>query len=221
MATKAKGGKVVQLFPGFQRPMPPAAMLEEGADDTFIPSSDLAQWVKHVLIDEEGPVHNEEHRHLIDAKIGFLWTNVPNGNKGRRILGTAQPGKPAGSGWGAARSEYQIREWFGEVPDFLITLDANYCASCSDAEFLALVDHECTHCAQATDSFGFPKFKKNGEPVFAMRSHDIEEFVSIVRRYGANATHTSAMIEAANKGPEIAAVNIAQACGTCQARRAA
>lgn len=214
-------GKVVQLFQGFKRPMPPADMLEEGADETFIPSPDLAQWTKQVLIEEEGPVYNEDHRHLLDANIGFLWTNVPNGSRGRRILGTAQFAMPAGSGWGVARVEYQLRQWFGQVPHFLITLDANYCASCSDAEFLALLDHECTHCGQATDAFGFPKFKKNGEPVFAMRGHDCEEFVSIVRRYGANATHVSAMIEAANKGPEIAAVNIALACGTCQARRAA
>lgn len=213
-------GEVIQLR-GFKRPMPPADLLEQGADEAFIPSPELAEWTKIVLIDEDGPVHNEDHRHLEDAKIGFLWTNVPNGNKGRRILGTAQPGKPAGSGWGAARSEYQIRQWFGDVPDFLIILDANYSAACSDAEFLALVDHELSHCAQATDVFGMPKFKKNGEPAFTMKGHDIEEFVSIVRRYGANATHVSAMVEAANKGPEIAAVNIAQACGTCLARRAA
>jgi len=217
---KARSAEIIQLR-GFKRPQPPAEILGIDADETFVPSPEVDRWARSVLIDEDGPIFNEDHRHLADAKIGFLWTNVPNGSRGRRILGTAQFARPAGSGWGVARVEYQLRQWFGEIPTFLITLDASYCASCGDPEFLALIDHELTHCGQATDDFGLPKFKKDGDPVFAMKGHDCEEFVSIVRRYGANATHVSALVEAANRGPEIAAVNIAHACGTCLARRAA
>ena len=201
--------------------MPPADLLEQGADEAFVPSPELAEWTKIVLIDEDGPVHNEDHRHLEDAKIGFLWTNVPNGSKGRRILGTAQPGMPTGSGWGAARSEYQIRQWFGEVPDFLIILDANYCASCSDAEFLCLVEHEIFHCGQALDLFGQPKFRRDGSPAFAMRAHDTETFIGLAKRYGAIEEGVREIVDAVNRGPTVAQVRIDGACGTCNARRVA
>ena len=38
-----------------------------------------------------------------------------------------------------------MMQWFGRVPAFLITLAADYCAECSDAEFCALVEHELYH----------------------------------------------------------------------------
>lgn len=211
---------VVPLF-GHKRPTPPSELIVEDANPAFVPSPELAQWARLVLIEEGGPVQNEDHRHLQDAKIGFLWTNAPNGNKGRRILGTAQPGQSTGSGWGAARSEYQIRQWFGEVPDFLIILDANYCASCEDDEFLCLVEHEIFHCGQAVDCFGMPKFRKDGKPAFAMRPHDTETFVGLAKRYGAIEEGVREIVTAVNKGPTIAQVQIDGACGTCGARRVA
>jgi hypothetical protein len=72
----------------------------------------------------------------------------------------------------------QIIGWFGDVPDFIITIDAEYAMSCSDAEFCALIEHELYHAAQETDPFGAPKFRKStGLPVFTLRGHDIEEFI--------------------------------------------
>ncbi|WP_435530224.1 putative metallopeptidase [Phyllobacterium ifriqiyense] len=56
--------------------------------------------------------------------------------------------------------------------------------------------------------------------MFTLRGHDIEEFVGAVRRYGAETTQVKALVDAANAGPEIANVHIAQACGTCQLRAA-
>lgn len=92
---------------------------------------------------------------------------------------------------------------------------------CSDAEFCALIEHELYHASQERDAFGAPKFSKStGKPVFTLRGHDIEEFVGVVRRYGAEATHVKALVDAANAGPEIANVRISQACGTCQLRAA-
>lgn len=40
-------------------------------------------------------------------------------------------------GWQKARMEQQMHEWFGAVPKFIITLAADYCSQCSDAEFCA------------------------------------------------------------------------------------
>lgn len=51
-----------------------------------------------------------------------------------------------------------------------------------------------------------------------MRGHDVEEFVGVVRRYGARAAGVQAMVDAASAGPQIAAVKIAQAYGTCRLR---
>lgn len=107
-------------------------------------------------------------------------------------------------------------EWFGDIPDFLVTLDACFCSGASDVEFAHLVEHELYHCAQAMDEFGNPKFNRDtGEPKFAMRGHDVEEFIGVVRRYGPVGQGVKDMVAAAQKPPEVAMIDIARACGTC------
>lgn len=121
--------------------------------------------------------------------------------------------------WQKARQQQQMVEWFGLIPDFLITLDAHYCAQATDVEFAALVEHELYHCAQATDEFGAPRFNRDtGEPVWAMRGHDVEEFIGVVRRYGAGPQDgaLARLIDAGSATPEVSNLNIARACGTCQ-----
>lgn len=71
------------------------------------------------------------------------------------MLGQAEPVAFRAGGWQKARAQQQMVEWFGRVPDFLITLAADYCAECSDAEFCALVEHELYHIAQELDGFAF------------------------------------------------------------------
>lgn len=205
------------------RPVPPASVLDELLNPVFEPAPELIEWAKHTFIDEGGKLYNPDHHHLASASIGALWTNVGNTRKGRRIIGQCEEGAPSGmmGKWGKARAEMQITAWFGHVPDFILTFDAVYCAECSDAEFCALIEHEMYHAAQDRDAYGAPKFRKStGLPVFVLRGHDIEEFIGVVRRYGADATHVRAIVDAANKGPEIANVRIAHACGTCQLRSA-
>ncbi|MCJ8056795.1 hypothetical protein GB928_028955 [Shinella curvata] len=113
-----------------------------------------------------------------------------NTRKGKRVISQCETGTSQGAmgKWAKARIEQQITEWFGFVPDFIITLDANYCARCGDAEFMALVEHELYHAAQDVDSFGAPKFNSmTGRPVFTIRGHDVEQLIGAVRRYGADA----------------------------------
>ncbi|MDK1388633.1 putative metallopeptidase [Sinorhizobium sp. 8-89] len=150
----------------------------------------MPDWIEATFLYPASPVHNPEHAHLVHAEIGFLWTAVENSRKGRRIIGQCEEGKPQGAmgKWARARAEMQIKQWFGHVPDFIITLDAEYCRECGDAEFMALVEHELYHAAQDVDAFSAPKFSKaTGRPVFTIRGHDVEEFVGVVRRYGADA----------------------------------
>jgi len=110
--------------------------------------------------------------------------------------------------------EQQMFDWFGSVPAYIITLAADYCAECSDEEFCALVEHELYHIAQATDAFGAPKFTQGGLPKLVMRGHDVEEFVGVVRRYGAS-EEVQALVDAAKGSPEVSKINVARSCGTC------
>jgi hypothetical protein len=202
------------------RPFPPEAIF--GLDGpTFMPASEVGSWVEATFFDPSSPVANPDHEHLAQAHIGFLWTIVENTRKGKRVIGQCEEGKPQGAmgKWSRARAEQQIVEWFGSTPDFIITLDADYCRQCGDAEFMALVEHELYHAAQDTDDFGQPKFSKStGLPVFTVRGHDVEQFVGVVRRYGADASGVREMVDAANRPPEIARARIEHACGTCQLR---
>jgi Putative phage metallopeptidase len=214
--------EIVRLFPEpsrLKRPAPPAGMLDaqnfEGP--TFVSAPELESWLRSTFIEEGAPLQNEDHFHLRYAQIGVLWTSIENSRHGRRVVGQAERGEPAAMGkWAKARAELQIIGWFGDIPDFILTFDASYAALCSDAQWCALVEHELSHCGVERDMYGAPKFRKStGLPAFTLQGHDVEEFIGVVRRYGAAAAGVQAMIDAAAQGPSIAAADIDFACGNC------
>lgn len=170
-----------------------------------------------MFIDEDGPLTNEENAHLREARLGFLWCALPNARHGNPVVGQAELPTIQGGRWARSRFEQQVEGWFGEIPDFLITIHADYANQASDAAFCALIEHELLHCGQERDVFGAPKFTRDGRPKLGIRGHDVEEFVSVVARYGVGAAagRTAALVEAANAGPTIAAADIAGCCGTC------
>lgn len=204
------------------RPQPPADLIGvEGAlkGDAFVPAPDLLDWIQATFIQEGAPLHNPEHTHLFTASIGVLWTNTPNKRQGRSVLGQAEFKPPGGTmgKWARARAQAHLAGWFGTTSlDFLITLYAPYAAVCSDAAFCALVEHELLHCGQDKDEFGAAKFSRStGEPIYCIRGHDIEQFTSVVVRYGADAAGVRALVAAAELGPVIDDGQIAMCCGTC------
>jgi hypothetical protein len=201
------------------RPMPPADLAEFGGlemPDRFVPAIDLRGWIFDTFIAEDGELANPDHAHLADAELGVLWTNCDNAKNMRVVIGQAELMPPMAMGkWQRARALQQIEEWFGGMPDFLLTFSAPASQGMDDASFCALVEHELYHCSQARDQYGMPKFNREGEPVFAMRGHDVEEFVGVVARYGAVATGVVEMIEAGSATPSVALADIAGACGTC------
>lgn len=210
---------------GLLRPRPPSRLLgAEGAttEQPVEPALDLIVWMRSTFIEEDAPLLNEEHTHLLDAKIGALWCSVPNARQMNAVVGMCETTQFQGGRWAKVRQHQQLLGWFGFLPDFLITLDASYADECSDAAFCALVEHELLHCGQERDPYGAPKFRKDGSPALAIRGHDVEEFVSIVARYGVGAAagQTAALVEAASRAPLICATDIAGVCGTC-GRRAA
>lgn len=201
------------------RPQPSAELLE-GLDERFVPDSGLAEWIYASFINEDARLWNEEHAHLQQARIACLWTNVENRRRMRKIAGTAEISQAQGGAWAKGKHDQQIIEWFGYKPDFLLTFYAPYCADdvIDDATWCALVEHELYHCAQAIDKYGAPKFDQDDQPVWAIRGHDVEEFVGVVARYGVGpaSSGVGALVEAARSTPLIAEAAIADVCGTCR-----
>ena len=199
-----------------RRPAPPEEMLTENTRLLFAPAFNLRDWMLNTFVAAGSPLYNEKHKHLAYANIGVLWTPVGNGKNNRRILGTAEKPFAQGNKWSKARAMFQLEQWFGEVPDFLITLDAHYATECDDWSFCALVEHEMLHCAQAVDEFGVPKIdEESGKPIFTIMGHDFEQFTNIVVRYGADVAGVQEMVEAAKRRPLLGRAKIAGACGTC------
>lgn len=178
------------------------------------PAPEVWEWIQAEILADIGSIHNEDHAHLIDADIAVMWASSGFEKAGRFVLGQAEQVAFRAGGWQKARMEQQMRDWFGDVPTFIITLAADYCSTCSDVEFCALIEHELYHLAQATDKYGQPAFTQDGGPKLKLQGHDVEEFVGVVRRYGAS-TEVQAMVDAANKPAEVGKLNISRACGTC------
>ncbi|QVW25351.1 hypothetical protein KJF94_07190 [Pseudomonas hormoni] len=200
------------------RPMPPASMLDCSEFSDFgirlTPATEVWEWLQNQILADTGSIHNEDHAHLLDADIQVMWASSAFTKKGRTVVGQAEQVAFRAGGWQKARMEQQMFDWFGEVPAYIITLAADYCAQCSDADFCALVEHELYHIAHATDKYGQPAFTKDGAPKLEMRGHDVEEFVGVVRRYGAS-HDVQALVDAANSPAEVGKLNISRACGTC------
>ena len=197
------------------RPKPPASFLSEFTPHIALtPAVGLSEWINETILSDTGRLHNPDHGHLIDADIRFMWASSGFTKKGRTVLGQAEEVAMRAGGWQKARIEQQMNEWFGYTPKFIITLAGDYCSECTDLDFCALVEHELYHIAQATDEFGAPKFTQDGEPKLAIRGHDVEEFVGVVRRYGASA-EVQELVDAANNPAEVAHLDVARACGTC------
>lgn len=198
------------------RPRPPADLRR------FTPALGVKEWIASELLAEEGRLHNAEHRHLIDADFEILW--APQGfiTKMRRVIGQAEEVTFRASAWQKGRQEQQMIEWFGGVPGFLITLDAEYCATCTDVDWCALVEHELYHLGHQKDGFGAPIFTREGLPKLAIRGHDVEEFIGVVRRYGIGDPDGALgqLAAAARTAPEVSIARVAGACGTCLLRAA-
>jgi hypothetical protein len=198
--------------------MPPESLLDLSELSNYgirlVPAPEVWEWLQSEILADTGSIHNEDHAHLIDADIRVMWASAAFTKKGRTVVGQAEQVAFRVGGWQKARMEQQMLGWFGDVPAYIITLAADYCAQCSDADFCALVEHELYHIAQATDQYGAPKFTQAGLPKLEMRGHDVEEFIGVVRRYGAS-PQVQELVDAANNPAEVGKLNISRACGTC------
>ncbi|WP_407705476.1 putative metallopeptidase [Achromobacter xylosoxidans] len=199
------------------RPRPPTQWLDVAVDrgiQLLRPAPELRTWVESQILAPSGAIHNPDHAHLVDADLAFLWASSGFQKGGRVVLGQAEQVMFRAGGWQKARQEQQMIEWFGRVPAFLITLAADYCITCSDADFCALVEHELYHIGHAPDAYGVPAFDKLGRPKLRIVGHDVEEFVGVVARYGPSAD-VRRLAAAAGAAPAVPRLDISRACGCC------
>jgi hypothetical protein len=204
-------------------PMPPipdaAGMFEPEA---YVPDEALAEWVREQFVLGPGPLYNREHEHLGGADVRFLWTQRPNRVKRQDVVGRAHLGEPSGSdAWARGMKADHLTRLFGTVPDFYVTLCAGFVRARlregDEAAVMALIDHELYHCAQDTRD-GVPLFGADGRPKWAMRPHDVEQFVGVTRRWGPQGEAERMMSAAAERGPTIGQAKVAGVCGNCASK---
>ncbi|MEL6703020.1 MAG: putative metallopeptidase [Bacteroidota bacterium] len=202
--------------------MPP---IPEGASiytpDAMVPDPDLSAWARDVFVTGTGLLVNRDHAHLAYATVEFLWTQSPNRVKRKNVVGRAHLGQPQGSdAWAKAMKADHLTRLFGEVPDFYITLCAGFVherlREGDEAAVFALIDHELYHCAPDTRN-GTPLFTEDGKPKWAMRPHDVEQFVGVTRRWGPQGGAEVAMHEAAQRGPTLGQPKVQGLCANCLA----
>lgn len=187
------------------RPYPP-----EPDGRSFVPAPELELWARETFIDPSGRLYNEEHDHLNRLQIGFVWAFVDGSKGGRSLAGLCELMPPMAMGkWQRARAEQQVSEWFPDQDlDAMITILAAAADHYDDASFCALIEHELLHV-------GDDGFTQTGKQKVKIRPHDLEEFSSVVRRYGAFDDALKEMALALKHEPEVGRAEIRSACGTC------
>jgi hypothetical protein len=199
--------------------MPAAPRFEREGYAQFVSGRTLQDWARATFIEADGPLFNPEHKHLKHADVLFVWSSWTFKKSGMRVVGTAQRGEQSGS---AGKKE--LLESFycglngGRQPDFVVTLCAPFFAEVDPVSACAVIEHVLTHCGHAKDCYGHPMyFRSSGLPKFTLRGHDVEEFIGVVKRYGAYDGALQQMKDALNSEPSIARAKVEAVCG-CGAR---
>lgn len=202
---------------GYERPLPPPELHEIGFE--LAPALELAEWIRAVFINEDGPLYSPKHKHLQQADIACLWTNVEYVDGFVPVAASAELVRVGGKPWKRMMAVDHLCMLFGRIPTHLLKFYAPAAVAASDATFCRRSNHELLHCAQALDKDKLPAFDNEGKPVWAMRSHDVEVFIDDVALFGLDACNDNvrALVAAAGHAPLIPGAQIAAACGTCGA----
>lgn len=187
----------------------------------LIPAPDLKQWVVANFLTLGGPLHNPDHDHIAEMLhdnegfLAFAWASSAYSRAKRMVLGQCEKVMFQQGGWKKARQEQQMRDWFGFVPIYLITIDASFCEKANDSEFCALLEHELYHIGVERDLDGEIIYSDHtGLPKHYLAGHDVEEFIGVVKRWGAN-ENVKRLIEVAKNPPFVSDLDISKCCGNC------
>lgn len=205
------------------RPFPPTDFIDQADEEEairIVPAPDLKNWVVANFLTLGGPLYNPDHDHIAELLhdneefLEFAWASSAYKSKQAMVLGQCEKVMFNQGGWKKARQEQQMRDWFGYVPMYLITIDASYCDQANDRDFCALIEHELYHIGVERDEDGDPLISEmTGLPKHYLAGHDVEEFVGVVKRWGADES-VKRLIEVAKQAPFVSDVNISKCCGT-------
>lgn len=139
-----------------------------------------------------------EHAHLAEgeAVIEWLLKRDEKVKAGRQVLGTCH--MPRVQGELNPCFEWLMERFFGHPIDFLIILDRNFWFAATPQVRTILCFHELSHAIHKTDQYGDPLYDENDRPRWGIREHDVNEFTSVVRRYGAWNEDIQQFVAAAN-----------------------
>ncbi len=206
------------------RPFPQTDFIDQAEEEEairIIAAPELKEWVIENFLTLGGELHNPDHDHIAELLhddetfLAFAWASSAFTRAKRMVLGQCEKVMFNQGGWKKARQEQQMRDWFGFVPVYLITIDASFCEQASDREFCALIEHELYHIGVERDEDGEPLYSDmTGLPKHYLTGHDVEEFVGVVKRWGASES-VKRLVEVAKQAPFVSEKNIAASCGTC------
>lgn len=208
---------------GYKRLYPPESMREYGS--RFERDEQLEHYVRTEFTARGGLFWDPEHAHLQTATIGVVWSNarhvVRKSEKAGAMELLPDPESEPKTWAEARRRDYLADVYGGDWPRWEMTLSGVWAWRYDDRQFFGLIDHELCHAGVAKDDFGAPRFSnKTGEPVWALRPHDVETFVGTTARWGAHAAGAAELVAAALREPLFAFVPgknfTPAACAACQ-----
>ncbi|MCX0335045.1 putative metallopeptidase [Acinetobacter radioresistens] len=206
------------------RPFPPPDLIDQAEEEEAIrlaPAVELKEWVLKNFLTLGGQLHNPDHDHIAELLhddetfLAFAWASSAAVAKKRMVLGQCEKVMFNQGGWRKARQEQQMRDWFGYVPVYLITVDASFCENSNDREFCRLIEHELYHIGVERDPVGEIIYSDmTGLPKHYLAGHDVEVFFGETKRWGADES-VKRLLEIAKNAPFVSETNIAACCGTC------
>lgn len=115
------------------------------------------------------------HEDLRGVQVEFVFIAKAPKSKGRQVAGRARKlgGLPA---WLLEFTDHDAGVFMPPRPLFVIELAHDIWVNLTDAQKVALVDHELCHCRVEHDDDGVPHLSIDG--------HDVEEFIGVVERHG-------------------------------------
>lgn len=206
------------------RPFPPTELMDQAEEEDAIrlaPAQELLAWVKANYLTMGGQLHNPDHDHIAELLhdneefLAFAWASSAAMAKKRMVLGQCEKVMFNQGGWKKARQEQQMRDWFGFVPQYLITIDAAFCEQTSDREFCRLIEHELYHIGVERDEDGEIIYSDmTGLPKHYLAGHDVEVFFGEIRQHGIDSS-VQRLLDIAKNAPFVSETNIAACCGNC------
>ena len=148
------------------------------------------------LVDEE-----PEFAHLKagEAAVLFLMRMQRKEKAGRVVLG--QMAIPRFTGALGDLGLWALAKVCGCVPDFVMWVDHEFWVQATPQQREALVYHELCHAIHGVDKHGELRFTQDGDPIWDILGHDIEEFDAVAKRYGAWLPHIESFVRAVGSCP--------------------